>query len=172
MGRRQPLGSKSGALIAATWTALLLNGREKYQNYSIIIYDNLNDIKTYFKNNIFIDVIGDPKVNVIAFKSETYDIYKIASEMHKKGWKLSILQNPPAFHLCITHLHTKETCTNFISDLHNSITFVVTSPSVKLEGTLALYGSNSKIENSLFTKNMIDNFITLLSRNKISHIYN
>ena len=171
-GTPTTLGSKSGALIAATWTALLLNGREKYQNYSIIIYDNLNDIKTYFKNNIFIDVIGDPKVNVIAFKSDTHDIYKIASEMHKKGWKLSILQNPPAFHLCITHLHTKETCTNFISDLHNSITFVVTSPSVKLEGTLALYGSNSKIENSLFTKNIIDNFITLLSRNKISHIYN
>ena len=86
--------------------------------------------------------------------------------MKKKHWDLSVLQNPPAFHLCLTRCHTREIIEKFISDLRSSISIAKNNPS-KLSGTLSLYGSSQSIENSLFTGDLVNNFVTLLSSEKI-----
>ena len=68
-----------------------------------------------------------------------------------KNWNVSVMTNPPAFHLCVTATHTKDDITNFITSLEIAITYVVNNPTTKLTGTLAVYGSSAKIETSLFT---------------------
>ncbi len=161
------LGSKSGALIAATWASLLLTGERKFTTIANTIKDNLSKIKDAFKNDDDIEIIGDPQVNIIAFKSKspTFDIYKVVQNMPK--WDLSVLTNPPAFHFCITSVHTEVIINDFIKDLSNAIKNVKENPNSELEGTLAIYGSSAKIENSLFTVDVVNQYIGLLSSKRI-----
>ncbi len=39
-------------------------------------------------------VMGDPKVCIVAFKSDEVNVYSLADEMKKKGWLLSPMQYP------------------------------------------------------------------------------
>ena len=86
--------------------------------------------------------------------------------MQKLDWDLSILQNPPAFHLCITKCHSTDIINKFINDLTLSINKTIQNP-CNLEGTLSLYGSSSSIENNFFIETLINNFVSLLSKTKI-----
>jgi len=47
-------------------------------------------------------VVGRPLVSVVAFLSNSLDIYDIADGMSDKGWHLNALQNPPAIHVAVT----------------------------------------------------------------------
>jgi sphinganine-1-phosphate aldolase len=49
-----------------------------------------------------LEVVGNPLVSVVAFKSKTLDIYDIADAMSAKGWHLNSLQIPPAIHVAVT----------------------------------------------------------------------
>ena len=41
-----------------------------------------------------LEILGDPKVCIVAFKSKVFNIYSLADEMKKKGWLMSALQYP------------------------------------------------------------------------------
>lgn len=47
-------------------------------------------------------ILGYPLVSVVAFSSNSLNIYHIADAMAAKGWSLSALQNPPALHIAVT----------------------------------------------------------------------
>ena len=91
--------------------------------------------------------------------------------MKKKGWALTVMQNPPAFHFCITTLHNRDTCFKFIGDLDKASREVSQKGNKKLEGTLALYGADNNLEKGLFIDEIIHDFIYLLSQNHISYRY-
>ena len=158
------LGSKSGALIATTWASMLAIGAEKYRKIAMDIKSKLERIKKQFKNNPDIEIIGNPTINIIAFKSSKIDIYKVVSKMD--GWNLSILTNPPAFHFCITSLHTYSIIDTFIDHLQKAVNEVKKNPDNELSGTLAVYGSATKIENSMFTYDVVNQYAALLSSKK------
>lgn len=158
------LGSKSGAMIATSWASMLSMGVNGYRKIAVKIQTSLKKIKEAFKNNEDINIMGNPTINIIAFSSKTLDIYKIVSKMG--DWNLSIMTNPASFHFCITSLHSEGTITKFISDLKNAITIVKANPNSKLSGTLAVYGSATKIENSIFTYDVVNQYVGLLSSSK------
>ena len=165
------MGSKSGSIIASTWCSLLMIGKQQYTDYAIEIQQNL----LYIKNEtISIDdlyIIGEPKLNIIAYASNTINIYLVIKQMKERNWELTIMQNPPSFHLCITKTHTREVCTKFCQDLKDSVEIVKQNENQTLDGTLALYGSSEQIENSLFIDEIIHDYIFLLSSNNCSHRY-
>lgn len=47
-------------------------------------------------------VLGYPLVSVVAFSSNSLNVYDIADAMAAKGWSLSALQKPPAVHIAFT----------------------------------------------------------------------
>ena len=159
------LGSKSGALIATTWASLLRTGKNKYFFMATSIQKHLEKIKNSFKDNKDITIIGNPTVNIIAFSSKTLNIYQIVSKMEE--WNLSVLTNPPAFHFCITSVHTEGTINKFIHDLQTAIMMSKANPNEKLGGTLAIYGSATKIENSMFTEDVVNEYVGLLSNKNV-----
>ena len=165
------MGSKSGGLIASSWASLLYIGNINYKKYANEIRKNLLLIKNKFADNKDIKVIGNPDLNIIAFKSENLNIYSIISNMKKKGWNLTVMQYPASFHLCLTKLHTHNVCINFCNQLQLSINEVKKNKDDKLEGTLSLYGSSQMLKSSFFIDEIIHDFIFLLSRNKISNRY-
>jgi sphinganine-1-phosphate aldolase len=159
------LGSKSGALIATTWASLLRTGVNKYARMAKEIKTHVFKIREKFENNPDITIVGEPWVNIIAFSSKTIDIYRVVAEM--KEWNLSVLTNPPAFHFCITSVHTNASINKFNHDLETAIIMIKAHPDKKLDGTLAIYGSATKIENSLFTDDVLSEYVGLLSKKRL-----
>ena len=47
-------------------------------------------------------VMGKPMVSVVAFSSQTLNVYDLADAMSAKGWHLNSLQNPPGIHVAVT----------------------------------------------------------------------
>jgi sphinganine-1-phosphate aldolase len=163
------LGSKSGALIASTWGSLVYIGSRHYAAIAKDIQKQVRRIVNIFGNNKNknIQIIGNPDVNIVAFSSNTLDIYKIVAEMKNLDWELSVLTNPAAFHFCITSTHNERIITRFIVDLQSCITKVEKEPNKKLTGALAIYGSSAKIENSIFTEDVVNEYVGLLSKENI-----
>lgn len=161
------MGSKSGALIAATWASLLFIGRFKYTELALDIQKKLRYITDQFKNSD-LKIIGSPDLNIIAFSYPNGNIYNIINEMKKKKWNLTVMQNPSSFHLCLTNVHTQNICRQFCEDLNYSLMKVKDNPDKKLEGSLALYGSSQGVKEGLFIDEVIHDFIFLLSQKNIS----
>ena len=166
------MGSKSGGIIAATWYSLLTIGAEKYKKYALEIQNNLKLIKNNFKDNNDISIISNPNLNIIAFKSKnnTLNIYNVVHFMKEKKWNLTVMQKPASFHLCITKIHNQKICQSFCNDLLKSIN-EAKSNKAKLDGTLALYGSSTKLENNLFIDEIIHDYIYLLSTDNCINRY-
>jgi sphinganine-1-phosphate aldolase len=173
------MGSKSGGLIAAAWASLLYVGKSNFIKYSEEIVEKLNNIKNNFKYNEYIEIVGDPKLNIIAFISKTKGIciYKIVELMKHNGWRLNILQNPPSFHFCITRNHTNKIINDFCNDLNLSIKKIIEIIKNKnykekeLTGTLAFYGSTQEIGAYMFINEIIHDYVFLQSNETISFRY-
>jgi len=171
------MGTKSGGLIACAWASLLYIGKNNFTKYSNEIIYMTNYIKNTCindTNRAYITIIGNPILNIIAFKSnnDSLNIYQVVEQMKTKKWKLSILQNPPSFHYCITKNHNIEIIKEFCNDLNESIDYSINNNNSKLSGTLAFYGGTQNIENNLFIDYAINDYVFLQSTNKINHIYN
>lgn len=162
------MGSKSGALIATTWAAMLYHGKNKYtqiaekiQKITLTIIDKTSTIKG-------IKIIGQPYLNIIAYKSDGVDIYQVASKMKEKGWDLSIMQNPASFHICITKLHiNNDLADNFANSLKNSVLLVQQENNPELKGTVAIYGMASTINQPSLVQEVTNSYLNLLSKKEI-----
>ncbi|KAI8934561.1 hypothetical protein NX059_008259 [Plenodomus lindquistii] len=99
-------GSRPGALIAGCWASLVKQGENGYIDACHRIVGGMKRIETAIRErpelSSDLKVIGRPLVSVVAFLSNTLDIYDIADGMSTKGWHLNALQNPPAIHVAVT----------------------------------------------------------------------
>ena len=117
-------GSRPGALIAGCWVSMMSVGEAGYIKACTEIVGAtksiIEAIRTRPSLSGDIEVIGNPLVSVVAFRSLTIDIYDIADAMGAKGWHLNALQNPPAIHVAVTLPITK-VWTKLISDLEDVV---------------------------------------------------
>jgi len=89
-----------------------------------------------------IQVMGDPKVSVVAFTSDTIDIYRAAEGLKAKGWNLNLLQYPKSFHLCCVYLTDADT---FCRELTEVMKEIRATHSEKCSGSAAFYGQSATI---------------------------
>ena len=78
------MGSKSGGLSAAAWASMLYMGRDEYSRIANMIKNNVTNIRYKIGKNTNIKIIGKPNINIIAFRSNTLNIYSIAGELKKE----------------------------------------------------------------------------------------
>ncbi|KAF2497786.1 sphingosine-1-phosphate lyase-like protein [Lophium mytilinum] len=99
-------GSRPGALIAGCWASLVQQGESGYVDSCHKIVGAAKKIESAIREdpNLATDlrVIGRPLLSVVAFLSNSLNIYDIADGMGEKGWHLNALQNPPAIHVAVT----------------------------------------------------------------------
>ena len=99
-------GSRPGALIASCWASMMSQGESGYLSACHSIVGAAKKIESAIQEHPAlkddISVMGKPLVSVIAFTSQTLNIYDIADAMTGKGWHLNALQNPPAVHVAVT----------------------------------------------------------------------
>lgn len=150
-------GTRSGAIVAATWSSLLYHGYSKYEMYAKQLFELKNNIVNQSKEIDGLEIMGNPISTVVAFDSKQFDIYLVANYMSKKKWNLNILQNPQSFHICLTqnHLH-REFLENFMIDLNLAVKFAKENKDNKIQGLCAIYGMAVQFNN----KDAIDEIVS------------
>jgi sphinganine-1-phosphate aldolase len=154
-------GSRPGALSAVCWAALLSMGERGYLQATRKILETAAVIKKGIAETPELYVLGDP-LWVIAFGSNTLDIYKVLDYLTKKHWSLNGLHKPPALHICVTLRHAQPgVAEGFIADLREAVKYVRMNP--KDEGSLApVYGMAATIPLRGMVSDLLKRYIDLL----------
>ncbi len=87
-----------------------------------------------------LQVLGDP-LWVIAFASETVNIYEVMARMAERGWSLNGLHHPPAVHIALTLRHTQPgVADTFLSDLGWAVAEARKTGAEPQTGSAPVYG--------------------------------
>lgn len=154
-------GSRSGALSAMCWAAMLSMGEKGYLEASEKILDTASAIKAAIRTIPELYILGDP-LFCIAFTSDSLDIYKVMDVMTKRNWNLNGLLAPPAVHICVTLRHTQPGVVDkFVDDLKEAIEHVKRNPDEK-GGLAPMYGLAATIPIKGVLSDVLVRYIDLL----------
>jgi glutamate/tyrosine decarboxylase-like PLP-dependent enzyme len=154
-------GSRPGALSAACWAAMTTIGAEGYLSATKRILETAATIKNGIREIPELHVLGD-SLFVVAFASESVDIYKVLDAMSHKKWSLNGLHKPACVHLCVTLRHTQSgVAERFIEDLREAVAYVKQHPEEK--GTMApVYGMAATMPMRGLVSDMLKRYLDLI----------
>jgi glutamate/tyrosine decarboxylase-like PLP-dependent enzyme len=154
-------GSRPGALSAACWAALTSIGAQGYMDATKKILETAAYIKQGIKEIPELRLMGDP-LFVIAFASDSLDIYKILEFMSHKKWSLNGLHKPSCVHICVTLRHTQsDVKERFIADLKSAAAFIKSHPAEA--GTMApVYGIAATMPMRGLVSDMLKKYLDLI----------
>ena len=110
------MGTKSGGPLAGCWAVMNHLGREGYRTIAKQVMNTTERIIKGIEKHESLQVIGSPDMTLVAFTSDSGDIFSIGDALGLKGWHLDRLQFPNALHLTVTQLNIgKEN--EFLKDL-------------------------------------------------------
>lgn len=154
-------GSRPGGLSAACWAAMVSLGERGYLEATERILKAARTIKTGIRRIPELRILGDP-LWVIAFTSDTLDIYRIMDAMAARGWSLNGLHRPPALHLCVTLRHAQSgVAERFVEDLREAVVEVREKP--RPQGGMApVYGLAAKMPVRGVVGELLERYMDLL----------
>jgi sphinganine-1-phosphate aldolase len=157
------VGSRPGALSAVCWAAMVATGEDGYLEATRRVLETGAAIRRGIQAIPQLRVLGDP-LWVIAFASETVDIYRVLEQMTRQGWSLNGLHKPAAVHLCVTLRHTLPgVAERFLADLRASVDEVLAQPAGR-EGVAPVYGLAATIPFRGMVRDLLKRYIDLLYR--------
>ena len=108
-------------------------------------------------------MLGDP-LWVVAFTSDTVDVYRVLERMTLRGWSLNGLHKPAAVHLCVTLRHTEPgVAERFLADLRASVAGAQAEPAGG-PGAVPVYGLAATIPFRGMVRDLLKRYIDLLYR--------
>lgn len=124
-------GSRPGSLSAVCWAAMVAMGESGYLDATRRILETAATIKQGIRAIPQLHLLGDP-LWVLAFASDTINIYQVMDYLQTKKWSLNPLQKPSAVHLAITLRHTQPgVAEKFLRDLQEAVAYVMKNPQEK-----------------------------------------
>ncbi len=154
-------GSRSGALSAACWAALIAIGEQGYLEATQKILETAAQIRKGVETIPELRILGNP-LWVIAFASDTLDIYRVMDFMTTRQWSLNGLHQPSAVHLCVTLRHTQPgVAERFLDDLKAAMDHVKAQPAAQ-GGLAPIYGMAATIPFRGMVSDMLKRYIDLL----------
>jgi glutamate/tyrosine decarboxylase-like PLP-dependent enzyme len=156
-------GSRPGGLSAACWAAMVATGDDGYLEATRRILETGTKVRDGIAATPGLRVLGDP-LWVVAFGSDTLDIYRVLERMTGRGWSLNGLQRPPAVHLCVTLRHTGPgVAERFLADLRASVAEVASQPAGD-QATAPAYGLAATLPFRGVVRDLLKRYIDLLYR--------
>lgn len=153
-------GSRVGSQIATTWAILLYNGLNYYKTMAESIIVKTRWLSKQISEITSFKVIGEPKVNVVAFYSEKYSTGQIIEEFQKNDWNLNIMQNPLCLHICVTPYNIEK-----VDEIITILKFVSTQKVKKCEkGLVSIYGMAEKIPDQGVVCEIIEEYLDLTTK--------
>lgn len=147
-------GSRPGALIAGAWASLMSLGMDGYMNAARKVMDASEKFKEGIGKISDLYILGKPEMTVIAFSSQTVDIYKVNDAMTTKGWSLNALHKPSSIHICVTLQHVNM-ADEFLKDLTAAINMVKENPGSFENGMAPIYGAAAKMPDRGTVKDLL-----------------
>ncbi|KAK3293472.1 pyridoxal phosphate-dependent transferase [Chaetomium fimeti] len=99
-------GSRPGALIAGCWASLVTVGEAGYLASCTEIVGTTKKLLAHIQASptlsTELEILGNPLVSVVAFRTRALNVYDVADAMSARGWHLNALQDPPAIHVAVT----------------------------------------------------------------------
>lgn len=115
------LGTRPGASAAAVWTALNSLGREGYKKIVKRCMGLTEKLADGIKKIEGLNLIVEPEINIIAFKSNTVDLRRLKAALEARGWLISINRQPRSIRLVVMPHHHPKHITSFLSDLKKCV---------------------------------------------------
>ncbi|OMJ74198.1 hypothetical protein SteCoe_26923 [Stentor coeruleus] len=154
-------GSRPGVISAGAWAVITSMGKNGYVECTKKI---LSASRFIIENTQLpeLKIIGQPLLSIIAFTSETLNPHAIGDNLSKIGkWKIDFLQNPPAFHFCVTMANADQ-AENFVEDLKKAVERVKNDPEAGKSETVALYGAIAKMPDKGIVGNLFLHYVDCL----------
>ncbi|MDI6726135.1 MAG: aminotransferase class V-fold PLP-dependent enzyme [Smithellaceae bacterium] len=154
-------GSRPGALSAACWAAMLAMGEDGYLEATGKILSTAARIKEGIRQIPELRLLGNP-LWVIAFASDTLDIYRIMDFMTRQKWNLNGLHKPPCLHICVTLIHTQPGIADrFLEDLNAAAAHVRENPG-ETGGMAPVYGMAATIPVRSVVGDLLERYLDAL----------
>ncbi len=156
-------GSRSGALSAACWAAMVSIGESGYMDAARGILETAARLKREIASIDGLRLLSDP-LWVIAFTSDELDIYRVMERMSHAGWSLNGLHKPICVHLCVTLRHAQpKVADRFIADLQQAVRAVRDNPEER--GSMApVYGMAATMPVRGLVSEMLRRYLDLIYR--------
>ena len=110
------VGTRTGASTAATWALMKYLGREGY----IKVSKQCMEITKLLHDGVIesgYEVVTEPQLNIVAFRSKEIAVDEIAERLEKLGWAVSISSYPRAIRIIVMPHIKKEHVNAFLKDL-------------------------------------------------------
>ncbi|BAD45497.1 putative sphingosine-1-phosphate lyase [Oryza sativa Japonica Group] len=151
-------GSRPGGLIAGAWAAMTSLGLNGYMENTGHIMEVSKKIQRGIEDIPGLFVIGKPDMTVVAFGSDSVDIFEVNDIMSSKGWHLNALQRPNSLHICVTLQHTV-IYEEFLKDLKDSVDTVKANPGPISGGRAPIYGAAGKMPDRGMVRELLVEFM-------------
>jgi sphinganine-1-phosphate aldolase len=149
-------GSRPGALVAGAWAVMQHLGEEGYLRLTRTVLDTSRRFLDGIRETPGLEVMGAPDMSVLAFRSDTLDVYALADAMDERGWRLERQQRPPSLHLVITPAHAGA-APAFLADLREAAAALEGSgPAI---GGAAMYGLLGSVPDRALARGFILDFL-------------
>lgn len=156
-------GSRPGGLSAACWAAMVTLGEEGYREAARKILETAAEIKEGISKIAELRLLGD-SLFVIAFTSESLDIFRILDFMASRKWSLNGLLKPSAVHLCVTLRHARPgLAKQFIEDLRAAVDHVRAHPEAQ-GGMAPIYGLAASLPLRGVVSDLLKKYLDVLYR--------
>ncbi len=132
-------GSRSGGIMAATWSVMMSLGQEGYLERAKAVFETAFKMQESIGKHPELRIMGNPTF-CFSFTSDDFDIYHLNDFMKQKGWRFNGQQYPSAVHMCVTGPQTQRGVTErFDRDLAEAVAYAK-NPDQEVPLSGALYG--------------------------------
>ncbi len=109
-------GARPGGAISSAWAVMNYLGREGFCNLANRAMNATRRIREGIGSIDGLHVMGEPDGTVIAFGSDTIDVYVLRDALKKRKWYLESQHLPPCLHMTISPVHD-DVVDDFLLDL-------------------------------------------------------
>jgi len=112
-------GTRPGGAISAAWAVMNYLGIAGYRDKHRQVTDARAAVEEGVRALGF-EVLGEPKLGIVAFTHKNADVFTVYRNMYRKGWFTSLTTEPPALHLMLSPFH-QQVVEVYLKDLEDSL---------------------------------------------------
>jgi glutamate/tyrosine decarboxylase-like PLP-dependent enzyme len=113
-------GARPAGPIATAWAALTYLGESGYVEIMRDLMKTAAEVRGGITAIDGVDVVGDPIGPVMAFRSDTLDLYAVGDVMDDRGWNLNRNTDPKGLHVMLSPAHG-EVAGQLVADFRDAV---------------------------------------------------
>jgi sphinganine-1-phosphate aldolase len=119
-------GTRAGGAIASAWAVMHYLGEQGYREKTAQVIGCREKLERAIAESDDLFVLGQPQLGLIAYASDTLDIYAVSEQLAAKGWFSPLLDEPHAIHLMLSPEHAR-VIDDYVADLKQAVKTVAES---------------------------------------------